>query len=178
MTNHLTEPFPGDPISATLFRELIRTVRACRIISGKNVSCGYGPNGTVVNCVATSSSTSKKPKDVGRFAIISKRDEEAPDEPPKKVMTNCYYDVGGKTYDMGDQNLPHGSHNNTVYVALRVVARGPSVSASIASYEDFEKLKEAQEDQGYYTHPLYAIDKNRKVIVDFRVGPGASMGEF
>ena len=49
MTNHLTEPFPGDPISATLFRELIRTVRACRIIGGKNVLLCRGPNGTVVN---------------------------------------------------------------------------------------------------------------------------------
>lgn len=49
MTNHLTEPSPGDPISATLMRELIRTVRASRIIGGRNVRCGYGPNGTVVN---------------------------------------------------------------------------------------------------------------------------------
>lgn len=49
MTTHLTEPSPGDPISATLMRELIRTVRANRIIKGKNVLLGRGPNGTVVN---------------------------------------------------------------------------------------------------------------------------------
>lgn len=178
MTNNLTEPSPGDPISATLMRELIRTVRANRLIQGKNVLLGRGPNGTVVNVAVPAPSPSKKPKDVGRFAIVSKTDPDAPDEPPTKVMTNCYYDVGGKTYDMEDQDLPEVEEDAELFVALKVAATGYVVSAEIETYETFAALQSAQADRDYYVIPLYKLAASGAVLVDFRVGPSASMGEF
>jgi len=93
------------------------------------------------------------------------------------VYRNCYYSVGGKTYDMGDQ---YGSESDGIE-ALKILARPPSsqqeAQAQIAHYADVAALNADQADVTYYVIPLYTF-KQGSVTCDWRIGPDAAMGEF
>lgn len=46
-----TPPPPGKPVSATLIRQLIASIRERTLLPGKNVRLKRGPNGTTVDCM-------------------------------------------------------------------------------------------------------------------------------
>ena len=90
-------------------------------------------------------------------------------------FSNCYYDVGGKTYEavVGSIELSRGG-----IIALKVTATGTAPSAEIVIYDSIADLQSAQEDRYYYIRPLYKISSAFAVECDFRTGPTFDMGEF
>lgn len=117
------------------------------------------------------------PSAPGRFALSSVPD---PDDPTKSVtmLVNCYYDIGGKTYMIPDQPVPPQSGASGGFVCLKLAATGSVQFGTVVFYSSIPELQEAQEDRMYYVIPLYKMDKDGNVLVDFRLGPSASQGEF
>lgn len=114
----------------------------------------------------------------GRFALSSVPD---PDDPTRSVtmLVNCYYDIGGKTYMIPDQPVPTpAGEPSEHFVCLVMSAIGTTQSGWVYSYSSFAKLQEEQSNMTYYIIPLYKMDKDGNVLVDFRIGPSAAMGEF
>ena len=72
-----TEPKPGDRISATLIRDIIRAIRERTIIQGPGMKVSPGPNGTVVSAV-TSASSVLQPTTYWKFS--KKENDEGEDE--------------------------------------------------------------------------------------------------
>ena len=104
----------------------------------------------------------------GRFDIQIEPGETA-------SFSNCYYDIGGKTYEanVGSIELSSGG-----IIALKVTATGTAPSAEIVIYNGIDSLKSAQEDKDYYIRPLYKISSDFAIECDFRTGPTFDMGEF
>lgn len=104
----------------------------------------------------------------GRFDIQIEPGETA-------SFSNCYYDVGGKTYEtvVGSIELSRGG-----IIALKVTATGTAPSAEIVIYDSIADLQSAQEDRYYYIRPLYKISSDFAIECDFRTGPTFDMGEF
>lgn len=88
------------------------------------------------------------------------------------VLINCFARVGGKTYELGNGDpVPTDG-----IFAVVVPAKGEGVSATYETYEDMDKLIEAERDDEKYVVPLYKF-ANGIPVVDFR-GLAAVMGEF
>ena len=178
MTNHLTEPSPGDPISATLIRELIRTVRAIRIIGGRNVRCGYGPNGTVVNVDVPAPSPSKKP-DRSRYAIksITETTPGSSSSTLKLTLKNLYYDIRCQTYVATDEDVEINK-SGAAFVALQISkGTGGLPDATLVNYTSFEAMQQAQKDFSKAVIPLYKFTDGA-LECDFRTGPSVQAWEF
>lgn len=86
-----------------------------------------------------------------------------------------YYSIGGKTFQIVSDI--HVKKNTEHIIALSVDIRGQAPEASLESFGSFGEMVQAQENLNKYVTPLYTI-KNGRVVLDWRVGPDASMGEF
>ena len=202
MTSLPLFPSADQPISATLIREIIRSIRAITPIQGKNVSLSYTPNGVVINAAGTSSTVvpSPSPNPPSRFSIAEVIKEysepEDEDESPTLIklslkLANLYYRVGGKSYSIsvttaGNQDIV------TVYdiddtaapekpiVALKVNLSGDAPSASLVAYKDLAALNAAEQNLNYYIQPLYFVEAQSGAIsCDLRIGPpDINAGEF
>ena len=179
MNNNLTVPSPGDPISATLMRELIRTVRALRIIGGRNVRCGYGPNGTVVNVDVPAPSPSKKP-DRTRYAIKSITETTPGSSSSTLTLTlkNLYYDIRCQTYVATDEDVEINK-SGAAFVALEISksSSGYPPEATLVTYTSFNAMQQAQKDFSKAVIPLYKFTDGA-VECDFRTGPSVQAWEF
>ena len=113
----------------------------------------------------------------GRFDITIEEGEEDEDSEPSHTATfsNCYYDVGGKTYETSVEELELSGGE---IVALKVTATGSSPSAEIVTYGSLADLQSAQGNKDYYVRPLYKIGSEFAIECDFRTGPTFDMGEF
>ena len=113
----------------------------------------------------------------GRFDISIEEGEEDEDSEPSHAATfsNCYYDVGGKTYETSVEELELSGGE---IIALKVTARGSSPSAEIVTYGSLADLQSAQGNKDYYVRPLYKIGSEFAIECDFRTGPTFDMGEF
>lgn len=179
MLTALPEIDPKDDLSATYMRRLVRYVRSITPIQGPGIMLARGPNGTVFSGNPCEKKPVSKRADVGRFAIVWKRDPDVPSAPAVRTMVNCYFDVGGKTYLIDDIPFPPpAGAESDYYYALVINAVGTSVVGYVETYRTFLELQNAQSDRIRYVVPLYKIATDGTVLVDFRVGPSAIMGEF
>jgi hypothetical protein len=89
------------------------------------------------------------------------------------TLTNCYYSVGGHTYNRGVMHFPDGEG----YLCLEIGAQEEH-TCSLVWHKDEAALKEAQADYSIYTYPLYLFDDKGYVICDLRCTPAIAMGEF
>lgn len=91
---------------------------------------------------------------------------------------NCYYQVGGFTHDLGDQDL---DPNSTGFVVLAVGVSGSATSASpsayISVYSSLSLLNLAQRDLSTVKVPLYKVEDS-KIEVDMRRTPMTGVFEF
>ena len=111
----------------------------------------------------------------GRFDIEIESDEEDETAPSTASFSNCYYDVGGKTYETSVEELELSGGE---IIALKVTATGSSPSAEIVTYDSLADLQSAQMNKDYYVRPLYKIGSEFAIECDFRTGPTFDMGEF
>lgn len=179
MNYTLTEPSPGDRITATWARQLVRELRSQRLLQSNDFLIYRRPNGTTLKLNAKPAAHRKK--DLGRFAIAMRPTSNS-DPTLVKKLVNCYFSVGGKIYKLDDQPFPEIGENGG-FVALQVAAtrrdETSDPAAGIVTYDDFPALKKAQADDiQFNTVPLYELDADERVVCDFRIGPDAIMGEF
>lgn len=199
MTSLPLFPSAAQPISATLIREIIRSIRAITPIQGKNVSLSYTPNGVVINAAGTSSTVvpSPSPNPPSRFSIAAIIPEYSTSENPEDTPTliklslklaNLYYRVGGKSYaiipdDVLDvvtvYNIDDEDAEKPI-VALKVNLSGDAPSASLVAYKDLAALNAAEQDLDFYIQPLYFVEAQSGAIsCDLRIGPpDINAGEF
>ena len=93
---------------------------------------------------------------------------------------NCYYSFGELLCEANvSRDIKVESYANKI-VCLRVqtVADGSSQhKAELTGYDTLGEVQAAQKDVNYVTKPLYKLDLNGKVIVDFRQGIGIQVME-
>ena len=113
------------------------------------------------------------------------------------TFVNLYYDIGGKTYQLEDEDeqpLDSVSKNltdddgvplATAVLALKAKATGDTPTATVEVYASLQELREAQGDDKFYLFPLYMVARSGEgsaatysVTCDFRTGPILAMGEF
>lgn len=118
----------------------------------------------------------------GRFAIAainldpdppSEDDPEGEDE-SELVLKNCFVRVGGKTYSMGTTLT---GFKNAI-VAIRIELNSSEPALEYQSYATVGDLKAAEANRAYYIIPLFQFDADGGVVLDWRLGPDAAMGEF
>ena len=170
MIDHMRAPSGGQDVSATQIREIIRAVRANRLINGPNVSLKRTPNGTVVSASA-SSAKKTKPVDRGRFAIESIDGTTA-------TFKNTYCDIGAKTYYLGEQSCSINEEGSTFVCLTVYTSSEPSVPVfSVDTFQSFSELQAAQGDYYKAVIPLYKFEDGA-LECDFRTGPTVPAWEF
>lgn len=176
-----------DRLGATWLNGLVRFVRSLRIIQGPGVKISRGPNGTTVSVdlprIRSSAPSAALPTwRQGRFAIDainldpdppSEDDPEGEDE-SELVLKNCFVRIGGKTYSMGTTLT---GFKNAI-VAIRIELNSSEPALEYQSYATVGDLNAAEADRAYYIIPLFQFDADGGVVLDWRLGPDASMGEF
>jgi len=183
------EPSPGDKVSASLIRDIIRALRERTIIQGHGVKASFGPNGTVISANTAKSSKSTDIIDNGCFKIISSPEEEEEEgsegeeeEEEAETLTfgNPYYSIGGKTYVLtanGGEENPSIEVTYPCIVYLKICANEEQ-GATLEYDSSIESMQSEQEDTDYYCIPLYSFDEDGALTCDFRNMPTAAMGEF
>lgn len=104
----------------------------------------------------------------GPFSPVYEEDEET-DEPTDVVagFQNCYWQNGGVTMHMEDQEIP----GTDGFVALKAGATPyTSGTATLECYESFAALQAAQQDVAYFIVPLYRV-ADSKITLDMRRMP-------
>lgn len=104
----------------------------------------------------------------GPFSPVYEEDEETGE--PTDVVTgfqNCYWQNGGVTMQMEDQDIP-GTEG---FVALKVGATSyTSGNATLECYESLASLRAAQQEVGHFIVPLYRVAGSR-ITLDMRRMP-------
>ena len=88
-------------------------------------------------------------------------------------LTNCYYQVGGRTYHIADYTLPSGSSG---FIALRVPANTATPNASVQVYANLSALQAAQANLAYCITPLYIV-ADSVITLDMRRTPFIQLAE-
>ena len=187
MNDQLPVPYKGQQLKASW---------GAGVASRLNGLCKMNPHGALARDGVTGQGDAPLPANLrdrrgsaaarapGRFEIVSIAADETDDESQEKTYTvslrNCYYDVGGKTYEA------QGVDEDGV-LSIDGVADGDIVALKVGSAEErtdelicvsgLSSLQGEQDKLDFYTLPLYLV-ANGNVTCDFRTGPCCSMGEF
>ena len=187
-----TAPSPGKPISAGFFSRLIAWVKSGHPIERPGYRLRRGPNGT--SLVLDRSTKAKSPLTTGCFAI-----DEIDTENKSVKLINCYYQIGGYTYN--DKYTMSGlwSSQCTVedelaYLCLVLPSERTRDRISLTWY-NWDMLTNEQEIYSKYIIPLYAFETSEKeegekeegeqkekfkfnLYLDMRNAPRAQMLEY
>jgi len=168
-------PNPGEPITASFMRELVRYMVAITPKPGPNVRISQGPNGSVIDVEAAAAATDRS--EYGRYAI-TKFDVETIDETKTATVKfkNCYIRIGGKTVrpDSDEQTLNNFTGG---FIAVVVSASDGRSVQDIESFKTFEELAAAESDASRMVIPIYKFNEDLGFECDFRLGPEGIMGE-
>lgn len=176
MIRSLTPPSAGQPIRASSVAELLREIRANRLVNGSGYRTKRTPNGTsLVIPVAKPSASS--PKLPGCFEIRRPSGEEGEEGYDNGGFDNPYYNASGKTFYCADAE-DIGFNYVDCIIALSMSTMSSTPAAEIVEYESMSELQQAQRDMSKNVVPLYKIGEKGDVECDFRTIPSAAMGEF
>lgn len=177
------EPSAKDPVSATFIKALMRYIRANTLLNGPGYKTKRGPNGTTLELKPSKgASSSPAAKIPGRFEITLTADEMPEGSEPEEqtytaTFNNPYYDIGGKTYEMSDEEVSLEGIKDGSIIYIKISAEGSGTGAELGTSLSLTELQSLQENSmGYYTIPLYKV-QGGSVVCDFRTGPIAGMGE-
>lgn len=176
MIDHMREPSGGQDVSATQNREIIRAVRANRLIAGPNVGLKWTPNGTVVS--ASAPSRQRRNPDRTRYAIKSITETTPGSSSSTLTVTlkNLYYDIRCQTYVATDEDVEINK-SGAAFVALQISKSGWLPDATLVKYTSFEAMQQAQKDFSKAVIPLYKFTDGA-LECDFRTGPSVQAWEF
>lgn len=177
------EPHAGDRVSANLIREIIRYLRAITPLQGRGVRLTYGPNGTRIEADAGTSSRQGGGSTKGCFYIkkVSGGDGGGSDPGAQRSYTvefgNPYYRVAGQLFTL-DKDHRTVEYSERAVVCL-YFSSVDGAGATVRAFEDFNEAAEtANEDPVMQFIPLYEMDGDGKVAVDYRDMPVAVQGEI
>lgn len=186
-----TPPAPGEPIRATLLREIIDCLKRITPLAGKNTTVDYGHYGARVN--GTPAGGSSAPPAAGNplFAIGTTDNPDAGEpvdggsdgetEPEKvKGIVNCYYMRGG-ILDKAKDFKWNKEEWKDVFLAFQIWTsiedmptheddEGEEVGdyPKIEIFGDLTELNAAQANSNIYTYPLYKLNEDGGVELDLR----------
>ena len=157
-------PSPGDRVSATLLRELIRYIRASTPIAGPGLGSRASPNGTILSVVPQASKAAKA-ADKGCWRIVAETVEAEGATGTVHYIDRQYYQVGG-LLQKGDDRTTMESlvEANTPFVAARI-SHGSGdrndvhnwYGVQIRGYESFEDMQDDSRDRRWSVIPLYEL---------------------
>lgn len=194
----LHEPRAGERLSAAKMSQLIREVRANRILQSPGIRVSRGPNGTHIWVDVAKRSTSA--------ANLPRPFDPVYGTGGVTGLKWPWYQAGGYTRKLATD--PVIAAGTSGIVALKYVATTQADSASIVVYEDSSvdlpdrsdypegeegdedykealqayydaclgALQEAQGNQGFVIVPLYLL-ANSKIVLDMRPIPHVQVGE-
>lgn len=182
-----TAPSPGKPVSAGFFSRLIAWVKSGMLIEGPGYRLNRGPNGTAL--VLQQSNQTNKTSSTGCFEI-----EKINIEDRTVKLINCYYQIGGYTYN-GEENFLDGStgfwsypctvKDGLAYLCVVLPSVGLQSAGIYLMWYSWHQLVEAQSIVSKYIIPLYAFYTSEKeegskfnLYLDMRNAPRAQMIEF
>lgn len=176
MIRSLTPPSAGQPISASLFAELLRGIRANRLVNGSGYRTKRTPNGTSL-VIKPGKDASAAAKVKGCFEIRRPSGEEGEEGYDPGGFDNPYYTVAGKTFFCADAvSIGFGYEDCVVALEMSVMSSTPS--ASVVEFESMNELMQAQRTMSKFVVPLYKIGENGNVECDFRIAPPGPTWEF
>ncbi len=178
-------PNPGEKITASLLREILRELRANTPLEGSNVLLQRTPNGTHIHAKPAGRGGSAANRldcfDLSRLAV------DADAGTVTCVFERRFFRVGGRTWEK-DPDLQTGEESSTTasypcVVGLEITwtdegTENEEPNATYSNWATMADLKEAEKDVKKYVLPLYRFDDEGKMDVDFRNAPTAQMGEF
>ena len=184
MSRVLAAPSAGQPVSASLFADILREIRANRPLPGVNTRTIRTPNGTHISAVGGAAGHASKAKDVGCFFIREIRKEHSSGQQVRQVnvnMGNPFFRVAGKTYRLGTAEDDSDDQEVTLtdpgIIALKINADGNRPSGSTLVYGSWSDLLEDEADEMHVVIPLYWFDDSFNLICDFRNAPFAGTWE-
>ena len=152
---------------------------AFRLEQMEAASCGAIENSFFpIGSAATAAQIEGEAVTNGCFALVVETEEPAQegDDPVTTAhFANRYFNYSNITLECADLTLSAGG----VFVALKVTttASYPTPTASIETYATLAALQADQRAHGYVVIPLYNLDSDFSILVDFRVAPMALVGE-
>lgn len=161
-------PSPGDRVSATLLRELIRYIRASTPIAGPGLKSRVSPNGTILSVAAKASKTAAA-VDKGCWRIVAESIEvETGGETATATVhyiDRQFYQVGGMLFRGDDRTTMESLvEANTPFVAARISHGSGSADdvhnwygVQIRGYESFEGMQDDAQDRRWSVIPLYEL---------------------
>lgn len=185
-----TPPAPGEPIRATLLRDIIDCLKRITPIQGKNTTVDYGSYGARVNGTPAGSSSPSAPGNP-LFAIGTMDNpdagepvedgEEGETEPEKcKGIVNCYFMRGGildkvDDFKWDEENWKNGFLAFQIWTSIEDMPtheddEGEEVGdyPKIEIFRDLTELCGAQANSNIYTYPLYKLNEDGGVELDLR----------
>ena len=157
MIRSLTPPSAGQPISASFFARLIAWVKSGQLIEGPGYRLRRSPNGT--SLVLERSTKAKSPLTTGCFAI-----DEIDKEHKSVMLINCYYQIGGYTYNYYEHGLwsyPCTVEGELAYLCL-VLPSDRTRNGIYLTWYNWDMLTKEQENCSKYIIPLYAFDTSKE----------------
>lgn len=156
-------PSPGDRVSATLLRELIRYIRTSTPIAGTGLKSRVSPNGTILS-VASQASKAAAAADKGCWRIVAQAIQaQANGETVSAtvhVVDRQYYQVGGMLFKGEDRTtLESFVEDGKPFIAARIVFGGGAFNvASLVGYESFAAMQADSLDRRWSIIPLYELE--------------------
>ena len=169
MTNLPTAPAAGSPVSATLIRRILDTIRARTILRGPGYRVRETPNGVVLDIDRPKPPDKPMP---GLWTIVypseSGQDGGHFDYP--------YYMVGTRLYRASDDDIEFSFGQDGI-ACLVVRLDGAQPSATVEFFDTFEEVQERAKGADVSVRPLYEF-KGGYAVRDFRNMPVFGTWEF
>lgn len=200
------EPKPGEKISATLIRDIIRCLRRKSLLQGPGYLVRETPHGTHLSMTAAGRGKAVEAEDLGCWKIVSGPDPEEQqgegeeqqgegEGPVERVhyFENRYYRVGGFLHECQSLQTIEGLlAAEKPFVACRIAYGGNrdpyAYSADVVGYGSFQDMKDEARNRNYTVIPLYKFvewdlededaPREVEVEVDFRNMPIAQEFEM
>lgn len=169
-------PGPGDRISVTFIRDVLRYIRSITPIQGPGVRLSSTPNGTVFTADAQArGKSSVVPKGCFAIALYTPEDAESPEDSYLAVL-NRYYRRGHILFEL-EADVPPAidelvSTSKPLLALVSTMDVGdPDVT--MKSFTDYNELKNESLDESKAVTPLYLCrfsdeGKYAGIEVDFR----------
>mgnify|MGYP003301389202 CR=1 FL=1 len=181
-------PNPGEKITATLLREILRELRANTPLEGTGTRMQRTPNGTHIHAQPAGRAGKSSAPPPGCFDLSSAK-ADAETSTVECAFLRRYYRVGGRTWEK-DPDLEEDETSGAEVpfggiVGLEItwnVTDEPEVDETptcvYGVWDGLSALQTAEKDVLKYVVPLYKFDDDGKLEADLRNAPAAAMGEF
>jgi len=183
------DPRPGEKVSATLVREIIRAIRERTILPSPGVRTSVGPNGTRLSIDTAKSVAAAAAQGVrGCFSIQAKEvtvtENQVKQTETHRHLVDCWYNVGGVTRHAEDIDIEDlipvpaasaqsgdGQDEDEEEVDTVIYFKINSNNSTEAGACLTTALQAEQNDATAYVFPLYLFGPDGSLKLDMRNAP-------